>query len=125
VSRRKVIEYCAKYATKSEPRSQPLKEIFSSIVKSLSEDSSFLKAVQKLLINSVGERDFSAQETCQLLLQLPMFKASTARDPSTLSTLKSREEHLEDDQPATAPSALDQYVSRPTTPMFQGMTLLH
>ena len=68
VSCRKVIEYCAKYATKSEPRSQPLKEIFSSIVKSLSEDSSSLKAVQKLLINSVGERDFSAQETCHLLL---------------------------------------------------------
>jgi hypothetical protein len=99
VSRRKVIEYCAKYATKSEPRSQPLKEIFSSIVKSLSEDSSSLKAVQKLQINSVDERDFSAQETCHLLLQLPMFKAS--RDFIVLSVDGSRavEEHLEDDQP--------------------------
>ena len=28
VSRHKVIDYCAKYATKSEPRSQPLKESF-------------------------------------------------------------------------------------------------
>ena len=35
VSRWKVIEYCAKYATKSEPCSQPLKEVFSSIVKNL------------------------------------------------------------------------------------------
>ena len=38
VSRRKVIEYCAKYATKSEPRSQPLKEI-SNIVRSLKSSS--------------------------------------------------------------------------------------
>ena len=73
---RKVIEYCAKYATKSEPRSQPLKDIFATIVRSLKEDNSLLKAVQKLLINSVGERDFSAQETCHLLLQLSLFKAS-------------------------------------------------
>ena len=88
VSRRKVIEYCAKYATKSEPRSQPLKEIFATIVRSLKDDSSPLKAMQKLLINSVGERDFSAQETCHLLLQLPMFKAS--RDFIVLSLDGSR-----------------------------------
>ena len=43
VSRCKVIEYCAKYATKCEPRSQPLKEIYATIVRSLKEDS---KAVQ-------------------------------------------------------------------------------
>ena len=40
VSRRKVIEYCAKYATKSEPCSQPLNEIFATTVRSLKEDSS-------------------------------------------------------------------------------------
>ena len=124
VSRRKVIEYCAKYATKSEPRSQPLKEIFTTIVRSLKEDSSSLKAVQKLLINSVGERDFSAQETCHLLLQLPMFKAS--RDFVVLSLDGSRavDEHLDEDQPATVPSPLDHYVSRPTTALFQNMPLL-
>ena len=71
VSRRKVIEYCAKYATKSEPRSQSLKDIFAAIVRGLNDDStSSLRAVQKLLINSIGERDYSAQETCHLLLQL-------------------------------------------------------
>ena len=52
VSRDRVIEYCAKYATKCEPRSQPLKEIFSTIVRSLKDDNTSLKAVQKLLINT-------------------------------------------------------------------------
>jgi hypothetical protein len=124
VSRHKIIEYCAKYATKSEPRSQPLKDIYTTIVRSLKEDSSSLKAVQKLLINSVGKRDFSAQETCHLLLQLPMFKAS--RDFVVLSLDGSRavEERLDDDQPATVPSPLDHYISRPTSALFQSMTLL-
>ena len=76
VSRQRVLQYCTKYVTKSEPRSQSLKEIFTTIVRSLREGNSSLKAVQKLLINTVGERDYSAQETCHLLLQLPMFKAS-------------------------------------------------
>lgn len=76
VSRRKVIEYCAKYATKCEPRSQPLKDVYKTIVQGLREEDTPLKVVQKLLINTVGDRDYSAQETCDLLLQLPMFHAS-------------------------------------------------
>ena len=58
VSRRKVIEYCRKYVTKSEPHSQSLKEVFTTIICSLKEGNHSLKAVQKLLINSVGERNF-------------------------------------------------------------------
>lgn len=126
VSRKRLVGYCAKYATKCEPRSQPLKEIFSSIVRSLKDDTtSSIKAVQKLLINSVGERDYSAQETCHLLLQLPMFRAS--RDFIVLSLDGSRavEDHLTDDQPATALSTLDYYVTRPNSLPFHDMTLLH
>ena len=115
VSRHKVIEYCAKYATKSEPCSQPMKEIFAKIVRSLKDDNTSLKAVQKLLINSVGEKDYSAQETCHLLLQLPMFKAS--RDFTVLSLDGSRavQEQLDEGQPATALSILDNYIARPAT----------
>ena len=125
VSRQKVIEYCAKYATKSEPRSQSLKEVFSTIVRNLGEDSSSLKTVQKLLINSVGERDYSAQETCHLLLQLPMYRAS--RDFIILSLDGSRavEERLQEDQPATAPSTVDHYIVRPVTELFNNMTLMN
>ena len=93
-------------------------------MRSLKDDNTSLKAVQKLLINSVGERDYSAQETCHLLLQLPMFKAS--RDFIVLSLDGSRavEDQLNEDQPATALSILDHYVARPTTPQFRDMKLL-
>ena len=51
LSRHRVVEYFAKYATKCEPCSQPLKEVFTNIVRSLKDDNNSLKAVQKLLIN--------------------------------------------------------------------------
>ena len=121
VSRRRVIEYCTKYVTKSEPRSQSLKEVFTTIVRSLKEGNNSLKAVQKLLINSVGERDYSAQETCHLLLQLPMFKSS--RDFIVLSLDGSRavEDQLQEEHRATAHLF---YMQRPDSPQFNDLTLL-
>jgi len=79
--------------------------------------------VQKLLISTTVERDYSAQETCHLLLMLPMYMAS--RDFVMLSLDGSRqvEERLEEGKPATALSALDHYTSRPATPQFEEMTL--
>ena len=124
VSRQRVLQYCTKYVTKSEPRSQSLKDIFSTIVRGLQEGNNSLKAVQKLLINTVGERDYSAQETSHLLLQLPMFKAS--RDFIILSLDGSRavEDHLEEGQRATTLSIVDHYMGRPDSPHFNTMTLL-
>ena len=124
VSCQSVLQYCTKYVTKSEPRSQSLKEIFTTIVRGLREGNTSLEAVQKLLVNTMGERDYSAQETCHLLLQLPMFKAS--RDFIILSLDGSRavEDHLEEGQRATALSIVDHYMGRPDSPHFNPMTLL-
>ena len=47
--------------------------VYSTIMKSIKDDGTPLKVVQKLLTSTVGEWDFSAQETCHLLLMLPMF----------------------------------------------------
>ena len=125
VSKRKVIEYITKYATKCEPRSQTMKEVYSNIVRNLKDNGSALKVVQKLLINSVGERDFSAQETCHLLLQLPLIKST--RDFIILSLDGSRQvqERPDDGETATASSVLDHYIHRPQNSTFEFMTLLH
>lgn len=127
VSKRKVIEYITKYATKCEPRSHTMKEVYTNIVHNLQHDSSALKVVQKLLINSVAERDFSAQETCHLLLQLPLIKST--RDIIILSLDGSRQvderpDHNDTTSRATAPSILDHYIHRPVNQVFEGMTLL-
>ena len=45
-------------------------------VRGLKEDDRALNTVQKLLISTTAEQDYSAQETCHLLLMLPMYMAS-------------------------------------------------
>ena len=124
VSHQRVLQYCSKYVTNSEPRSQSLKEIFTTIVRSLQDGNTSLKAVQKLLINTVGQRDYSAQETCHLLLQLPMFKASRDFIILNLDGSRAVEDHLEEGQRATALSIVDHYIGRPDSSHFNTMTLL-
>ena len=99
--------------------------MYGNVLKTLKTDGSSLKMVQKLMITSVGERDYSAQETCHLLLGLPMYSAS--RDFVILSLDGSRQ--VDNDQEegtavVTLASQLDYYRSRPTTPHMEGLTLL-
>ena len=120
----RVLQYCTKYVTKSEPRSQSLKELFRTIFRGLQDGNTFLKAVQKLLINTVGERDYSAQETSYLLLQLPMFKASRDFIILSLDGSCAVEDHLEEGQHTTAFSIVNHYVGRPDSSHFNSMILL-
>lgn len=121
VSHHRVLQCRSKYVTKSEPRSQSLKDIFTTIVRGLREGNTSLKTVQKLLINNVGERDYSA---CHLLLQLPMFKTSHDFIILGLDGSRAVEDHLEEGQRATALSIVDHYMGQPESPYFNNMTLL-
>ena len=109
VSRRRVIDYCTK------PRSESLKDTFTKIVRSLKDGNRSLKAVQKLLIHTVGDRDYSAQETCHILLQLPMYKCSHDFIVLSLDGSRAVEDHVQDHGRVTAPSTLDHYLVRPAT----------
>ena len=124
VSRGKVIEYVTKYATKSEPRSLPLREVYANIVRSLKDDSSPLKAVQKLLINSMGERDYSAQ---------PLANATTCTSDhhetwSSSAWMGPVRWRIILRLVAVRLCRLSPtiyYAQYPTIPMFEEMTLLH
>src|SRR5205085_1455743 len=81
-----------------------------------------IKAFQKLLIHTVGERDFSSQETCHLLLQLPLYHSS--RNFVSLNLNKETNRQLRDDESdpnnehegtaKTDPSPIQRYCNRPT-----------
>ena len=98
--------------------------MYKNIVQHLTDSDKSLKVVQKLLINSVGERDYSARETCHLLLQLPLYIAS--RDFIILSVDGTRVvgDRLDQDKPATSLSILDHYKNRSRTLQFDNITLL-
>ena len=68
--------YMAKYASKGEPRSQPVSSIFKSCVDRLKSTSHAHTALRSAMIRSVAERDFSAQETAHQRLSLPLFSCS-------------------------------------------------
>lgn len=66
------VRYMAKYAAKGEPRSQALSSVFQSCVDRLAVDSDARTGLRSAMVRSVGERDFSAQETAHQLLSLPL-----------------------------------------------------
>ena len=72
--RTKVVEYLAKYISKSEPRSQDLKDLLDAAVSITDEtsDRATTTAIQRLLVKAVCERDICAQEVCHHLLELPL-----------------------------------------------------
>jgi ATP-dependent DNA helicase PIF1 len=70
------LQYVSKYASKAEPKSVAFTEIFNQILSKSNSDESSLTSIQKLLLNSIAERDISAQETCHLLLGIPLYHSS-------------------------------------------------
>lgn len=70
------LQYISKYASKSEPRSVAFTEIFNGILCNSQQIDPSLTSVQKLLLHSVAERDISSQETCHLLLGIPLYHSS-------------------------------------------------
>ena len=122
VSRNRVLNYIAKYAAKSEPRS---KAVYSNILKTMKDNGSSLKMVQKLMISSVGERDYSAQETCHLLLGLPMFRASRDFVYLTLDGSRQVDSNQEEGTAiVTLASQLDHYINRITGTEMEELSLL-
>jgi hypothetical protein len=70
------LQYVSKYASKAEPKSALFTKIFNSILNNSNPKDLSLAPIQKLLLNSVSERDISAQETCHLLLRILLYHSS-------------------------------------------------
>ena len=70
------MQYIAKYASKAEPRSEAFSDILNRILGESQSEDPILTPVQKFLLHSVAERNISAQETCHILLSLPLYHSS-------------------------------------------------
>jgi hypothetical protein len=66
------VEYLTKYAAKGEPRSPILKQAFNSIVKNIESNTDPRKVIKKVVMKSLGERDYAAQETMHHLFSLKL-----------------------------------------------------
>jgi len=70
------LEYIAKYVSKSEKISQVVKDAFTKVIRQTTETDSGSRIIKKLIIRSVGERDFSIQEIMHHLLSLKLHRSS-------------------------------------------------
>src|SRR5882762_387438 len=73
---RAVLDYLGKYVTKAEKQTESYREIMARTLPSVNSRHPVLSAVTKLMNQLVGERDWSAQEICHLLLDIPLQQGS-------------------------------------------------
>ena len=79
------VEYLTKYAAKGEPRSPILKQAFNSIVQNVDSNTDPRRAIKKVVMKSLGERDYAAQETMHHLLSLKLHSSSFKVMPMVLN----------------------------------------
>ena len=99
----------AKYAAKGEPRSQT---VFKSCVDDLHHSSDAHKALKRAMLCTVRERDFSAQETCHMLLSLPLFSCTFNFATASLDRSHKISKNSESGELQVQASILDTYASR-------------
>src|SRR5437763_10412040 len=90
-STKAVINYIAKYCSKAEKKSETYSDLLRQILPRLNEHTPLFSLASKLMNKFIGERDWSAQEVCHILLGLPLQEGSRQ-----VVTLDCRPEHSQD-----------------------------
>ena len=108
------VEYLTKYAAKGEPRSPLLKQAFNSIVQNANSTSDPHRAIKKIVMKTLGERDYAAQETMHHLLSLKLHSSSFNVIPVSLNGSRRVRNNTssEDSETCTTNSLLDVYANR-------------
>ena len=107
------IEYLSKYAAKGEPKLPMLTETFDIVMKNTDNNSDAQKTMKKIAMRTLGQRDFSAQETMHLLFSLKLY--STTFNVLPVSLYGSRRVNPNQHNvsaPCTKDSLLDLYAKR-------------
>jgi ATP-dependent DNA helicase PIF1 len=71
-----VIEYIVKYAVKPEKASLSFCEMAEKIIPFVNNARPYQSMVTKLMNRLIGERDYSAQEVCHMLLNLKLSQST-------------------------------------------------
>ena len=108
------VEYLTKYAAKTEPRSPIVKQAFNYIVQHANSSSDPHEAIKKVVMKTLGERDYAAQETMHHLLSLKLHSTTFNVIPVSLdgSRRVRTNTSVEDVDTCTDNSLLDVYANR-------------
>ena len=112
------VEYLTKYAAKCEPKSPLLNQLFNSVIQCAGDSSDPQKAIKKIAMKTLGERDYAAQETMHHLLSLKLHSSTFKVIPVSLTgsrrvkIMKHDEQDGDDNDLSTENSLLDMYAHR-------------
>ena len=70
------VEYLTMYAAKGEPRTPVLKAAFNRIMNNAPSNDNPHKAIKKVVMKTIGERDYAAHETMHHLFSLKLHRSS-------------------------------------------------
>ena len=119
-----MLNYIAKYASKGETSSSSYIDILNAIVSNEASDSPAKAAIQKIMISTLGERNYSAQEVIHIVMGYSLHKASrsfvtlTIRDDEWNNIVLNQTEETV----RVRESQVDKYKSRPAN--LEGVDLL-
>lgn len=71
-----IIDYIVKYASKSEKKSPSYRDLAQTIIPYVNQNRPYQSFITKIINKLIRERDYSAQEVCCFLLDLPLSKCS-------------------------------------------------
>ena len=108
------VEYLTKYAAKGEPRSPLLKQAFNFIMQKVDCSTDPCRAIKKIVMKSLGERDYVSQETMHHLMSVKLHSSSFKVVPVSLNGSRRVRDlsSVEEGEPCTNYSLLDVYANR-------------
>ena len=106
------VEYLTKYAAKSEPRTSVLKAAFSAIMNNIPGNSNPHNAIKKMVMRTIGQRDYAAQETMHHLLTLKLHSSSFNVIPVSLNGSRRINTSTAEADVCSSNSLLDVYANR-------------
>ncbi|KAM4067812.1 ATP-dependent DNA helicase PIF1 [Hirsutella rhossiliensis] len=114
-SLQQVIDYAAKYCSKSEKKSDSFAQIGKALMPRVKDHNPLISFTSKLLNQLVSERDYSKQEVCHLLLGLPLQEGSRTclYVDCHNSDRHSRYLRIDGDEVDEAPNVYEKYSQRP------------
>ncbi len=105
------VEYFTKYAAKGEPKTPMLKAAFRKIVNNVPSNSNPHKVIKKIVMKTIGERDYAAQETMHHLLSLKLHSSSLNVIPVSLNGSRRINTSSTEDDVCSNNSLLDMYTT--------------
>ncbi|XP_076397905.1 ATP-dependent DNA helicase PIF1-like [Megachile rotundata] len=119
------LNYIAKYASKGEHASTAYLDLLNTLISEHEDNSPARTVITKLLISTVGERDYSAQEVVHILVGWSLY--SSSRNFVTLNVTEDDwipvTQRIDDHEARTSETLIQKYRKRP--PAYEYISLLN